>query len=299
MTRPDRNGAADAGTEEPDRHGADLPLRHGYTMADLVALTRKAAFRSRWRFVDFDERADAARFAIVEQLLTATDRPDQWELVDAGERAIRRHVEAEEHWGGFWVTRSDVEPGSRMTRYLRYWRSSAQPTGSPENPVVDAFALRQIWPKLTRTQRAALVALAEHDDYDKAAAELGLTYHTLVSHLSNAHRTFLKWWHQHERPSRPWGNDLRKRDPAAGPNYHTVTGNIRRRERRSTALASTTAADADAGNVASTAEIRAWASRNGLNVGPRGPLKPDVVEAFARATGREPKTQRLTDHSGR
>lgn len=186
-----------------------------------------------------------------------------------------------------------------MTRYLRYWRSSAQPTRSPENPIVDAFALRQIWPKLTKTQRAVLVALAEHDDYDKAAAELGLTYHTLVSHLPNARRTFLKRWHQHERPSRPWGNDLRKRDPAAGPHYRTVTGNIRRRERRRAALAGAIAAAAGAGNVASTGEIRAWASRNGLDVGPRGPLKPDVVEAFARATGRQPKTQRFTGHSGR
>jgi hypothetical protein len=243
-------------------------------MADLDALTRKAAFRSRWRFIGFDERADAARLAIVEHLLTATDRPDQWELVDAGDRAIRRHVEAEEHWGGFWVTRSEVESGSRMTRYLRYWRSSAQPTRSPENAVVDAFALRQIWPKLTRTQWAALVALAEHDDYDKAAAELGLTYHTLVSHLSNARRTFLKWWHQHERPSRQWGNDLRKRDPAAGPNYHTVTGNIRRRERRRAALAGEIAADADAGNVASTAEIRAWASATAWTSAPGGRSSP-------------------------
>jgi hypothetical protein len=95
--------------------------------------------------------------------------------------------------------------------------------------VVDVLALRQIWPKLTWMQRAALLALARHDDYDKAAAELGIGYPTLLSHLHSARRQFLRWWHEHEAPSRPWRSDLRKRDPAAGPNYHTVTGTVRRR----------------------------------------------------------------------
>ncbi|MBX6357771.1 MAG: sigma-70 region 4 domain-containing protein [Micromonosporaceae bacterium] len=217
--------------------GSEVPVRHGYTMADLERLTRKAALSSRWRFITYGERADVARFAILEHLLTATDPPDFWHLVNVGERAIHRHVEAEEHWGGFWVTRSDVDAGTPMVRFHRYWHGSAGPTRSPENQVVDVLALRQIWPKLTRGQRAALLALARHGDYDTAAAELGISYHTLVSHLHNARKEFLRWWHQHEKPSRTWGTDIRKRDPKAGPNYHTVTGLIRRRERRRTASA--------------------------------------------------------------
>lgn len=217
-----------------DRGGDDaLVLRHGYTMADLDVLTRRAALGSRWRFIDFDERADVARFAIVEHLLTAAEPPGFWELVNAGERAIRLHVEAVEHWGGFYLTRSGVESGTPMVRFLSYWRSTAQPTRSPENTVVDVLALRQIWPKLTKRQRAALVALATHDDYEKAAAELGCSYHALVSHLFNARKVFLRWWHQHEQPSRPWSKDMRgQRDPEAPPSHRTVSGRIRRRERR-------------------------------------------------------------------
>lgn len=65
------------------------PLRHGYTMADLAELTRRAALGSRWRSIDFDERADVARFAIVEHLLTATEPPGSGScrrVLGAGER---------------------------------------------------------------------------------------------------------------------------------------------------------------------------------------------------------------------
>jgi hypothetical protein len=201
-------------------------------MADLDVLTRRAALGSRWRFIGYDERADAVRFAILEHLLTATYRPDLRDLVATGKKAIRRQVQAEEHWSGISLTRTGVAPGPPMPRFLRYWHSATTPTRSPEDPIVDTLALRQIWPKLTNQQRAALVAPAMHDDYHKAAAELGTAYHTLVSHLFNARRQFLRWWYQHEIPSRPWAADRRKRDPAAGPSYHTPIGNIRRRQRR-------------------------------------------------------------------
>jgi hypothetical protein len=46
-------------TRMPPAGDHTMPLRHGYTMADLDRLTRKAALGSRWRFIDFDERADA------------------------------------------------------------------------------------------------------------------------------------------------------------------------------------------------------------------------------------------------
>jgi hypothetical protein len=68
-------------TERQGPH-AEAPTRNGYTKADLGRLTRKAALGSRWRFIGFAERADVARFAIVEHLLIATNRPDFWDLVN-------------------------------------------------------------------------------------------------------------------------------------------------------------------------------------------------------------------------
>jgi hypothetical protein len=202
---------------------AAVPLRHGYTIADLDTAARTAALTSKWRLIDYSERVDVARFAIVERLLAAADRPDFWQLVGTGQRAIRRHVDAQQHWHGIWLTHGD--PGTPMVRFHRYWQTA--PTRSAEGQVVDVLALRQIWPKLTRMQQAALLALARTDDYEKAAAELGVGDSTLRSHLSDARVRFLQWWHQHEQPSRPWRSDIRKR--ATGPDHRSATSTIRRR----------------------------------------------------------------------
>jgi DNA-binding CsgD family transcriptional regulator len=225
-------------------------LRHGYTTADLDVLTRKAAWWTPWRHLRFGERSDIARFAIVEHILAAADRPDFLSLVSVGEWAIDRHVVAEGRQRGWYV--SGGRPGTPMTRYFGYWHGATRLCLPLEDRVVDRLALRQIWPLLTRAQRAALRALAEHGDCDKAAAELGITRDTLLTHQYAARKRFLMWWHEHEKPSHIWGHNV-PRDPSKYPNYRGVAAGIfRRRERRARRLAAKAAAH-DAPNTHPTA----------------------------------------------
>ncbi len=51
----------------------EAPFAHGYTVADLDHVARKAGFVSRWLFLPLAQRIDLARFAITEHLLTLTN----------------------------------------------------------------------------------------------------------------------------------------------------------------------------------------------------------------------------------
>ncbi len=139
-------------------NGGNTLVGHGYTVADLDRLARKAAWQSRWRFLPFDQREDIARFAIVEHLLTCAEPPDFWDLVNLGEQAIWAQVEHEGRYRGVYLARHGVEPGTRLPRYWLYWSSAARPTRSPEDSVVEVTALAQIWPRLTRLHQAVMLA---------------------------------------------------------------------------------------------------------------------------------------------
>ena len=211
--------------------GTDALVGHGYTVADLDQVARKAAYSSRWLFMPFPERQDLARFAIAEHLLTTAEPPEFWSLVSLGERAIGAHVEHEGRYRGVYLARSGVALGTGMPRFWRFWSCTSQPTRSPEDPIVDVTALIQIWPRLTRSHQAVLVALATHDDYQKAAAALGKPYHSFVSTVSTARKQFLRLWHEHEIPSDVWGRDRRNR-PRAEVRRSVTVVTVRRRKRR-------------------------------------------------------------------
>ncbi len=128
----------------------EVPLAHGYTVAQLGHVARKAGFTSRWLYLTLAERIDIARFAITEHLLTCTEVPEFWDLVHLGERAIGAHVEAEGRYRGVYLAESGKPMGAGMPRFWRYWLATAQPTRCPEAPIVEARALTQIWPRLSR-----------------------------------------------------------------------------------------------------------------------------------------------------
>jgi hypothetical protein len=208
----------------------EVLLAHGFTVAQLDHVARKATFASRWLFLPLAERIDIARFAITEHLLTCTETPAFWDLVNLGERAIGAHAEAEGRYRGVYLAQNGKPMGAGMPRYWRYWLSAAQPTRSPEDPIVEAQALAQIWPRPSRPHQRVLLALAEYDDYTLAAKALGRTHHGFVSTMSTARQQFLRLWHEHETPSRFWGRDRRNRDAT---NAHSITTTtIRRRQRR-------------------------------------------------------------------
>jgi hypothetical protein len=190
----------------------DVELRHGYTLSVVNEMAVSAVMRGAWyRSLPLTERLDAAYGAIIEHLYATDVKPDSGELFRAAWNAMRRHVEDDWHTRGV-SRRSSVYDGAKtMPSYWRYWSSHAQNTVSHENRLVEQIALWQIWDELRPSHQRILTALAELDDHRLAATSLGYTKRSGYSvMLSDARRAFLRLWHEHEQPSKPWGHDRRK-----------------------------------------------------------------------------------------
>ncbi len=206
-------------------------LPHGLTVAALEAVARKAAMFSRYSFPLLPERVDLARFAIVEHVYTcAAEDTSGCDLVALGIRAVERQVLANQTFYGVWLSRSAATHGMRMPRYFRFWTSVATPTRSPEDQVVDRLALWQIWPRLAELDRAAILALAQHRDYELAAKELGITHKSFKDRIYRARRRFLRFWHEHEQPSGMWSRDFRLTRPR-GFRTNSIASTITQRRR--------------------------------------------------------------------
>ncbi|HEY7145599.1 MAG TPA: hypothetical protein VH637_15255 [Streptosporangiaceae bacterium] len=211
---------------------AHAELRFGFTMASLERLARKAAYGSHWRFLEFREKYEIAWSAIAEELYASTEPPRPDDLIRLGDKAIAAQVEVYGHMWGAYYSKPDRE---FMPRFETFWWSQAMPTPSPEDKVVDRLALGQIWPRLTQGNKRALLALATHGDYERAAASLGKTYSTFTTQIWQARRQFLRLWHEGERPSRVWGHDRRNRPRWPGVLDRrpvTITTIRKRRNRR-------------------------------------------------------------------
>lgn len=180
-----------------------INLWHGYTLADIDRLARTAAARAAGRRVlDPSDRYHAAWTAIVETLCTATEPPTGHTLVTTGMNAVGRAAEDHRHtWG---MASAGAGGVASRPRFQRYW-DMRQVTASPEDSVVDRLALRQIWPRLSRTDQRALYAhVVHHGDHRDAAASLGWTFETYRTYLKHARAAYRTLWHEHETPSRTW-----------------------------------------------------------------------------------------------
>lgn len=180
-------------------------LWHGYSLDDLDQVARTAALRARGgRILDPADRYEAAWGAIAEHLATTDQAPTDGQLVATGTTAVNRAGQDHRHTWGMARTWGSAE--GDIGGYQRYWELSRRTAASPEEPVVDRTALRQIWPHLTVTHQQVLYALAIHDgDHHAAAAGLGKPLGTFRSHLRGARATYRALWHEHETPSRMWG----------------------------------------------------------------------------------------------
>lgn len=185
----------------------------GYTIEHLHHLARKIVRADRWHAAsDIQDRYDAAWHAIVEHLLTAEQPPTRHDLFYAGLRGSDHAVRQSQQAHGY----NHHQPGTGIrSSFERYWVTTAASTPSPEDRVVERRALAQIWPQLTPRQQDALNALAATDDYQQAAAMLGVTPGTFNVLISKARRRFLALWHEGEQPSRMWGTDRRVGSRAA------------------------------------------------------------------------------------
>src|ERR1700761_5318269 len=125
---------------------ARVPLWHGYSYADIDNVAKLVIRVDRYRKdADAADRYAAIRFAIIEYLATATERPAHQDLVNAGRRGADNHVRAEMHHHG-WDPRR-LEAGSNaLPGFQRYWQDSGR---MPiDERIVERMALRQVWPAL-------------------------------------------------------------------------------------------------------------------------------------------------------
>ncbi|WP_345514791.1 Lsr2 family DNA-binding protein [Phytohabitans houttuyneae] len=264
------------------RHGLGEVLPHGFTVERLNRTASWSARGSRWGYPPYLEKVDLARFAILEHLYMCPDHEDVREnghpcnLLRIGQRAITQHLRDLGTLHGIAINRDGYETGDHLLKYNVYWTSTASPTRSPEDPVVDVMALRQIWPLLEPKYQRALLALAEHDTYDGAAQALDLAYNSVKQYVYQGREMFLWWWHQHEKPSGVWGVDQRRRRDN-NRNIMSRTFGARKRQRLHQQRKA-------AGQTVPAAQIRAWAAANGVHVNERGRIAQEVINAYTRAT---------------
>lgn len=177
-------------------------VKWGYNLADLDKLARIAVSRSLARGGNYQDRYEAAWAGIAETLCTAGAMPDRADLIAAGWRAVTVHVQSEAHHRGY-----SFEAKGPLVRFEQYW--TPRPTHSPERRIVEKYALSAIIPKLSPRQWEAIKVLAATEDYALAAQAMGLSDKSFRVQLSQARRTFLKWWHEGETPSTIWRTDRR------------------------------------------------------------------------------------------
>jgi hypothetical protein len=188
----------------------ETTIRHGYTLTELHRMASRAASLPAARWLDARDAYDAAWHGLVEALLTATERPAQKGLTNVARQAVANLVKDEYHHHGIPVDRPWAGHGA-MPQFARYWWHGGRREPDPAPGVVDRLAVLDIWPKLTAGQRAALTALAATDDYQAAAAMLGIGQRAFNKRVETARRGFLRWWHEGEVPSEQWRLDRRWR----------------------------------------------------------------------------------------
>lgn len=189
-----------------------VELRHGFTYGRAEALAWAAVRRHAPTLgLDLSDRFEAAWSAVTEHLYRASEPPTPEELVRAGWDELARLCRTDLYEHGYAVRpgygRDRLAGSGSAASFRRYWETPRPPT--PEDVVVDRMAVRQILPELTGPQAQALLALAVHGDYDRAAEALGMPPKSYESLLRRARAAFFALWHEHETPSRTWRHDKR------------------------------------------------------------------------------------------
>lgn len=201
-----------APTPEPSVNVAsDAVLRWGWTLDDVHRLAHRAANSVPaviLASVHPADRYEAAWSAIAEAIYVAPadgPAPTEWDLMGAGMRAIPPII-AE--------ARRDRGLADKGIGHAAYWLDPAgRYAPSPELGVVERMALGQIWPRLAPRHQRILAALATAGTYQGAAELLGLTISTVRGTVGEARHEYLRLWHEHEQPSRPWAISRAPRDP--------------------------------------------------------------------------------------
>jgi hypothetical protein len=213
----------------PPKTARDVELRHGYTLDHVRSLSIWTVRHDPYHaFADFDERLEVAWHAIIEHLYTCDQPPIPPEVIKAAWRAIGHHLSKDQHFRRGYSNREPGRDATASTGFMRYWLDSGQPASGPEERATEYLALAQIWARLRPKDRELLAAMAEHEDYAKAAAALGKPRHTYATEIGLARKAFRELWHEGETPSRPWGADRRASKPDS-PKMRVTYRLVRRR----------------------------------------------------------------------
>lgn len=184
-----------------------MELRHGYTLSDLHQMTAAAVKADRLLAMDYRQRWDIAYSAITLALFEAEHWPRRESLIQAGWKAIYRHVRDGLRERGYADDRDWSSADPTMPRFVQFW--GPRVVASHEDRIVERLAAQQVMTRVTGAPREAVLALAACDDYPAAAEALGISYTALTVRLSTARRQFLGLWHEGETPHRPRRTDRR------------------------------------------------------------------------------------------
>lgn len=200
-----------------------LHVAHGYTLTDLDQMTHAACIADRTLAMDHHTKRDIAWSAIALALCEAQTPPHRQELIRIGWQAIYRDVRDERRSHGVPDSSYGDYDVSLRPRFAMYWEEKRY-IPSPENGIVERLAAHQVAARLRPDEMAAVVALAVHDDYSRAAEALGIGYSTLTMRLGCARRRWFRWWLEGETPYRPRRRDGRVGVQGKEPNTHCRTG---------------------------------------------------------------------------
>lgn len=184
---------------------AALHVRHGYTMADLHAMTKQAVRADRSLASDMDTRYNSAWSAIALALCEAEEPPDRHDLVTVGWQAIYREVREMRVLFGFKDRDGTTEVAS-APRYVQYWYVRPERT---DDIITERTAVHQIMATIPELYREAVVALAVHGDYKTAADSIGIKYTTFTMRMTVARRRFRTHWFAPETAPPVKGTDRR------------------------------------------------------------------------------------------
>ncbi|MFD4343440.1 hypothetical protein ACFWQ6_00920 [Streptomyces coelicoflavus] len=180
-------------------------MTHGFTLRDLHAMAAAACRADRSLASDAHTRYDVAWSAIATALSEADEPPARAELVRVGWQAIYNEVREMRHMFGHRDKDGTNEVAS-SPRFRQYW---TLPPAYPEDGLIERLALPQILARLTDAERAAVVALAVHDDYQSAADALGIKYSALTARIATARQRFRMHWYAPETAPPVKGTDRR------------------------------------------------------------------------------------------
>lgn len=199
----------------------DVEVKYGYTLRDLDQMTRAAMKADRSMAMDYADRRDIAWSAIAEELCAAPHWPKRSTLIQAGWQAIYKAVREEYRQHGY-AQREWHSGFATAPRFMQFWFPTV--VRSHEERIVERLAAHQVLGALTPIYRDAIVALAVHDDYRRAAEGLNLQYKAFVGRIGTARRRAIAAWFEGETPRKVRSTDRRVGAHGKAPATHCKNG---------------------------------------------------------------------------